>query len=89
MPTTFVKSWKLKEDADSSVLLVEIKEDLATLSVRNSLDVPKPLFIAVHTFRLDSQRGIKGLLEVAGEWLDGWRTVQVRKFLEDHGFTMN
>jgi len=84
MSLTITKSWKLNSDPKSTVLLISLKSDLATLSVRNTLDEPKAIYLAVHTFRLDNPNGFKKLYSEASEYLNQYYMKDVQKFVESH-----
>jgi len=84
MILTITKVWKLRDEPKSSVLIVSIKGEVATLSVRNTLDEPKPIFIAVHTFRLDSPEGFRKLYSEAAIYLNSYYMKQVKKFVRDN-----
>lgn len=84
MSLTITRCWNLREEPNSSVLLLSIKDRLATLSVRNSLNNPKPFFIAIHTFNLNENKGIINLYSEASEYLNSYYMKQVKEFVEEH-----
>ena len=73
------RSWKIKDDPKSSVLVLSIKGDMATLSIRSSLDNPKPIYLAVHTFRLS--KDLNNLYQTASEYLNSYYMKELKNFV--------
>lgn len=82
---TVSRSWKITNDPNSNDIIISLKNDLATIAVKN-LDDPKSNYIAVHTIRLNSDKRMRKFYDMVKEYFNEWRfksvLPEIKKFIE-------